>query len=229
MLTCWDLANKMIGESRRVLLYGPPGTGKTYAATTYNLNENGVDATTLTEDSSAAELRGFYLPSKEEFKWQYGTGINAWLKGGRLVVNEIDHAGGDVSTFLHALLDDPEYAFITLPNDEAEVVKPASGFHVVATMNGTPDMLNPALADRFPVKINVDSVHPKALEVLSEDLRQLAGELAVANDERRTSIRSWIEFDKLRKKYNADVAAQAVFGSKGEDMLVALNSDTEIE
>ena len=77
MLTCWDLANKMIGESRRVLLYGPPGTGKTYAATTYNLNENGVDATTLTEDSSAAELRGFYLPSKEEFKWQYGTGINA--------------------------------------------------------------------------------------------------------------------------------------------------------
>lgn len=229
MLTCWDLANKMIGESRRVLLYGPPGTGKTYAATTYNLNENGVDATTLTEDSSAAELRGFYLPSKEEFKWQYGTGINAWLKGGRLVVNEIDHAGGDVSTFLHALLDDPEYAFITLPNDEAEVVKPAGGFHVVATMNGTPDMLNPALADRFPVKINVDSVHPKALEVLSEDLRQLAGELAVANDERRTSIRSWIEFDKLRKKYNADVAAQAVFGNKGEDMLVALNSDTEIE
>ena len=229
MLTCWDLANKMIGESRRVLLYGPPGTGKTYAATTYNLNENGVDATTLTEDSSAAELRGFYLPSKEEFKWQYGTGINAWLKGGRLVVNEIDHAGGDVSTFLHALLDDPEYAFITLPNDEAEVVKPAGGFHVVATMNGTPDMLNPALADRFPVKINVDSVHPKALEVLSEDLRQLAGELAVANDERRTSIRSWIEFDKLRKKYNADVAAQAVFGSRGEDMLVALNSDTEIE
>ncbi len=56
-----------------------------------------------------------------------------------------------------------------------------------------------------------------------------AGELAVANDERRTSIRSWIEFDKLRKKYNADVAAQAVFGSRGEDMLVALNSDTEIE
>ena len=65
-------------------------------------------------------------------------------------------------------------------------------------MNGTPDMLNPALADRFPVKINIDSVHPKALEVLSEHLRQLAGELAVANDESRTSIRSWIEFDKLR-------------------------------
>lgn len=229
MLDCWELADKMIGESRRVLLYGPPGTGKTYAATTYNLNDNGVDATTLTEDSSAAELRGFYLPSKEEFTWQYGTGINAWLKGGRLVVNEIDHAGGDVSTFLHALLDDPEYAFITLPNVEAEVVKPAEGFQVVATMNGTPDMLNPALADRFPVQINIDSVHPMALEVLSEDLRQLAGELAVVSDERRTSIRSWIEFDKLRKLYSPEIAGQAVFGHLASEMLDALNSDTEIE
>lgn len=229
-MDCWELANKMIGESRRVLLYGPPGTGKTYAATTYNLNKQSVDATTLTEDSSAAELRGFYLPSKEEFKWQYGTGINAWLKGGRLVVNEIDHAGGDVSTFLHALLDDPDYAFITLPNEEAEVVKPADGFNVVATMNGTPDMLNPALADRFPVKININTVHPKALEVLSEDLRKLAGELAVATDERRTSIRSWIEFDKLRKKYTSEVAAHAVFGkNRGQDLLIALGSETEIE
>ena len=50
-MDCWELANKMIGESRRVLLYGPPGTGKTYAATTYNLNKQSVDATTLTEDS----------------------------------------------------------------------------------------------------------------------------------------------------------------------------------
>lgn len=229
-MDCWELADKMIGESKRVLLYGPPGTGKTYAATTYNLNENGVDATTLTEDSSAAELRGFYLPSKEEFKWQYGTGINAWLKGGRLVVNEIDHAGGDVSTFLHALLDDPDYAFITLPNEEAEIVRPAKGFHVVATMNGTPDMLNPALADRFPVKIDINKVHPKALEVLSEDLRQLAGELAVADEARRTSIRSWIEFDRLRKVYDKQVAATAVFGSaKAEDLLIALDSNTSIE
>ena len=97
-------------------------------------------------------------------------------------------------------------------------------------MNGTPDMLNPALADRFPVKININTVHPKALEVLSKDLRKLAGELAVATDERRTSIRSWIEFDKLRKKYTSEVAAQAVFGkNRGQDLLIALGSETEIE
>ena len=34
----WDLAEKCVGNLRRVLLYGPPGTGKTYGAMHYNLD-----------------------------------------------------------------------------------------------------------------------------------------------------------------------------------------------
>ena len=232
-MDCWELADKVIGRSNRVLLYGPPGTGKTFAATKYSVEElDKVNAITLTEDSSAAELRGFYIPNEEgAFSWQDGIGVQAWKHGNRLVINEIDHAGGDCSTFLHALLDDPEYAFITLPNQEAERVQPHGEFKVVSTMNGTPDMLSPALRDRFPVCINIDSVHPEALKGLSKDIRTLAGELAVTEDEsRRTSIRSWVEFDRLRVELSDRESAYAVFGEHlGDDLLDTMNAALEDE
>ena len=33
---CWELIEKVLGRSRRVLLFGPPGTGKTYSAVKQN-------------------------------------------------------------------------------------------------------------------------------------------------------------------------------------------------
>ena len=35
-----------------------------------------------------------------------GVGIQAWKDGARLDINEIDHAGTDVMSCLHAILDD---------------------------------------------------------------------------------------------------------------------------
>jgi MoxR-like ATPase len=82
-----------------------------------------------------------------------------------------------------------------LPNKKKETVIPSRGFSVIATMNGTPDMLPEALADRFGVKININSVHPDAIKSLPEKYRTVYSE----RDENNIppSIRSWKEFSKL--------------------------------
>lgn len=222
--SCWDLVDALVGESPRVLLYGPPGTGKTFVGATANLGKSQeVYSITLTEESSSAELRGHFIPKDGSFVWNDGPAIQAWKTGGRLVINEIDHASGDVLTFLHAIMDDPEIAQLTLPTDPAQTVKPKKGFSVVATTNATPDALPFALRDRFPVCINVDEVNPLALENLSEDLRTAVEETVVTdNEERRISIRAWAEFDKLRKVLDEEMVAQAIFGHKATDVLNSL-------
>ena len=114
-----------------------------------------------------------------------------------MVINEIDHAGPDVTSVLHAILDDRDIARFTLPNQDKETVKPAKGFHVIATMNGTPDSLPEALADRFAVKLNINEVHPQAILALPERYRSVYSDKAGAYDEIPMSIRAWKEFAKL--------------------------------
>ena len=224
---CMEIANSVIGLSDRVLLYGVPGTGKSYQATLHNLGAGqSVYTTTLTEDSSAMELRGHYVPnSKNGMDWHHGTAVQSWVDGARFVINEIDHAGGDVLTFLHSVLDDKEFAGMTLPNKKQEFVSPNENFNVVATMNGTPDMLPIALRDRFPVAINIDSIHPDALKQLPKKYRQVASDMSTIGDtDRRTSIRKWNEFVMLSKELGKEMAMEGVFGDKAEDIEDALES-----
>ncbi len=196
-MNSWELFNKVVGTSDRILLYGIPGTGKTYQATKVNVpTDKEVYSTTLTIDSTASEMIGHYIPNDiGTFDWNDGVAIKAWREGTRLVINEIDHAGPDVSSVLHAILDDADIARLTLPNKKKETVTPSKGFSVIATMNGTPDMLPEALADRFGVKININSVHPDAIKSLPEKYRTVYSE----RDENNIppSIRSWKEFSKL--------------------------------
>jgi MoxR-like ATPase len=196
-MNSWELFNKVVGTSDRILLYGIPGTGKTYQATKVNVpTDKEVYSTTLTIDSTASEMIGHYIPNDTgTFDWNDGVAIKAWREGTRLVINEIDHAGPDVSSVLHAILDDADIARLTLPNKKKETVIPSKGFSVIATMNGTPDMLPEALADRFGVKININSVHPDAIKSLPEKYRTVYSE----RDENNIppSIRSWKEFSKL--------------------------------
>ena len=196
-MNSWELFNKVVGTSDRILLYGIPGTGKTYQATKVNVpTDKEVYSTTLTIDSTASEMIGHYIPNDTgTFDWNDGVAIKAWREGTRLVINEIDHAGPDVSSVLHAILDDADIARLTLPNKKKETVIPSRGFSVIATMNGTPDMLPEALADRFGVKININSVHPDAIKSLPEKYRTVYSE----RDENNIppSIRSWKEFSKL--------------------------------
>jgi MoxR-like ATPase len=216
----WDLINKVAPQSRVTLLYGPPGTGKSFAAHNADLGGRQLFSVTMTPETPAAELRGHYVPQGSQFVWQDGPAIKAWRFGGRLVINEIDHSGGDALSFLLNCLDSQETACLTLPT--GELVKPHHQFQAVATMNGDPEELPSALRDRFPVSIEVDAVHPAAVETLPQDLRNAALGSAVADDDRRISIRAWQCFAHLRTSIGAEAAAAAVFAKRAHDILNSL-------
>lgn len=216
----WDIVEAVSPIVNRMLLWGVPGTGKTTAAAKMG-NPKEFYSLTLTEETTAAEIRGHYVPFEDQFIWQDGPAIAAWRKGCRVILNEIDHASGDVMTLLLAIMDDPEVARLTLPTKET--VTPKEGFHVIATMNGEPDDLPPALRDRFQVCMHIPEPHAGAIASLSEDLRKLALAGYVSEDpERRVSIRAWKSFDMLRKKIDEKDAAYAVWGKKGRDVLSAI-------
>jgi len=227
---CWKMIASVLGKSRRVLLYGPPGTGKTYSAVKQStpLDEEGkpnVFQVTMTEDTAAANLEGFYKPnSSGGFEWHDGIAIQSWRNGGRLVINEIDHASPDAMTFLHAILDDQEIARLTLNNDTKETVRPKDGFQVIATTNSPPESLPLALKDRFPVKIFVDSIHPNAMEQFPKEWHEVINDTTLVDDpEERISVRAWSEFFGLQDKgFTAETAAKLVFGDKAEELVDAV-------
>lgn len=227
---CWKMIASVLGKSRRVLLYGPPGTGKTYSAVKQStpLDEQGkpnVFQVTMTEDTAAANLEGFYKPnSSGGFEWHDGIAIQSWRNGGRLVINEIDHASPDAMTFLHAILDDQEIARLTLNNDTKETVRPKDGFQVIATTNSPPESLPLALKDRFPVKIHVDEIHPKAMEYFPEEWHDVIQDTSLVEDpEERISVRAWKEFFDLQDKgFSAEIAAKLIFSDKAEELVDAV-------
>lgn len=227
---CWKMVSSVLGKSRRVLLHGPPGTGKTYSAvkvsTPMDMDGNpNVYQITMTEDTASANLEGFYKPSADGgFEWHDGIAIQAWRNGGRLVINEIDHASPDAMTFLHAILDDQDIAMLTLNNDTKETVRPAEGFQVVATTNSPPESLPLALKDRFPVKIYVDSIHPKAMEKFPDEWHGVINDTTlVEDDEERISVRAWTEFFNLQANgFTPEIAAQLIFAEKAEELIDAV-------
>lgn len=223
--TCWDVADKvgMAASTRIMLLYGLAGTGKTY--TGYRVSQalkRPLYSVTLTEDTLASELRGHWIPNAGAdgaWTWHYGPFIEAWRKGGVLVINEVDHAGGDALDLCMATLDDPESARITLPSGEE--VRPKEKFRAIATMNGEPEDLPMALADRFTVRVNITHPHPDAVAALPEDLRPLAKLVSDPNPERRVGMRAIRAFGQLRSEVGESFAAKACFHDRAQELLDA--------
>lgn len=219
----WDLVDQVLESvsARTLYLWGPPGIGKTYSATRTGLRERAVFSITLTPETPAAELRGFWMPKGQEFVWMDGVFIDAMRKGARVVINEISHASHDVLAILHPILENVETARLTLPS--GETVVPAPGFQVVCTDNMPVDQLPESLRDRFKSVMRVGRPHPDALLCLPEDLRAAALRTFDLESERAVSIRGWLAVHEMESEFERPTAFRVVFGrERGEQLFNAL-------
>lgn len=206
------------------MLYGPPGTGKTTAGINAARDMKlSVYNVTLTEETPAAELRGHFLPVGTEWKWMDGPALSAYRNGGLLILNEIDHAGGDALDFIHNLTDDSTASRMTLPS--GETVFPNDDFRCLLTMNGEPqDLQSPAIIDRFKCHVYVSVPHPDAIASLPDDL-QLAARNSAGTDndpDRAASLRAWKVYAQLRESVGEDTALLAVFAHRATEIKDAL-------
>lgn len=227
---CWQTVEECLNAGiDRLILFGPPGLGKTFAGLAYGDVQAGAYRLICTEDMTTAEVTGCFIPNETgTFTWNFGSALKAWKgdgkKGGRLVVDEIDKAGGDVAATLLAMLDTAESATWTHPTT-GEVVRPLAGFSAVMTTN-VEDMneLPTALADRFPVRVRINEPHPDALKRLSPDLHKFAIRMADAG-ERRISLRAFYDFDRLRTELGDKRASEIIFRERASDLIDAIAVD----
>jgi MoxR-like ATPase len=175
------------------------------------------------------DVTGGFMPNgKGGFQWLNGSALKAWqgngVKGGRLIVDEVDKASGDVFATLLSMLDSPESASYEHP-ETGEVIRPLQGFSAIMTTNiENMGELPTALADRFPIRIRINEPHPSALLRLSPDLRKYAVRMADAGDD-RISLRAFIALDKLRASVGMGRACSLTFGDRSRQILDALAID----
>lgn len=227
---CWQSLEDCLNNGiDRIVLFGPSGIGKTYAGLTMGNVEAGAHRLVCTEDMTNADVTGAFMPNERgTFQWNYGSAVKAWegngIIGGRLIVDEVDKAGGDVFATLLAMLDSPESS--TWENPETgRIHRPRAGFSAIMTTNiENMEELPTALADRFPVRIRINEPHPDALLRLSPDLRGYAVRMADAG-ERRISLRAFMAFDKLRTNLGEERAAVLTFGNRAQSIIDAIAID----
>jgi len=210
-----DIQDAIASGTDRLILFGRPGTGKTFSGLTVGVNAAGSERLICTEDMTSADVSGAFMPNVSGgFEFLPGAALRAWQNGSRLVIDEIDKAGGDVFAQLLAFTDTVDSASFTRP-DNGEVVRPQPGFSVVMTSNiEDPRDLPTALKDRFPVAIEVNAAHPAALMALPPQLRLLAAAMVAGEPGQRASLRAFYEFNRLITggHFTVERAANLIFG-----------------
>lgn len=231
--------------SYRTLLYGPPGTGKTssayYGAAGAILDRETVQVIECHDELMVAEARGHFIRVGDRTVWFDGPAAIAARRGHTLLIDEIDHAGSALHSAFRSWLNDPRVVKFQLPSSDlatastddlkrmildgssVEIVKPAPGFRVVATMNGDREDLDGPLWDRFDSKWRVTEIHPGALTRLPEWMRDIATDTAiVADEERRISVRSWLALaEHFLPNVDTSLAFRAVFEDRADDVRAA--------
>ena len=225
--TCWTTFEDVVDAGvDRIILYGPPGTGKTFSA--LHLKKRvGQEShrLTCTDDMTNMDVTGGYLPASDgSFQFIEGAAIKARRSGGRLVVDEIDKAGGDVFATLLNMTDSDESSVWEHPIT-GEKTYPANGYTVIMTTNVEHiEELPEALTDRFPVRIRIDRPHPQALLTIPAHWRSYADRMADAGPQ-RMSLRTFQALAKLATSMGEDRAAQLVLGDRANAFLEAIKID----
>ena len=200
-----------------------PGNGKSFAAKTWRFDpESQVLSIVMTEETSAADLRGYYISRGGDFEFLKGPCAVAMERGLRLVIDEVDQAGPDAMALLRCILDTPEHAALYLPT--GEIIRPAPTFEVVATTNARPEDLPAPLRDRFTI-VRVESPNPDLIAMLPFDLRELAEKMGRHSDlEQYVSLRAWFDFAGFRKSHDLsiDQAAALAFNGRAQEIIDTL-------
>ena len=200
LTTGWETANfAMANGLDRVLLHGTPGTGKTYFGLNYHLGTSKSYRLICTDEMTDGDMIGKYKQNDNGiWRFEEGVAIKAWRTGGRLVVDEINRVNGDIEARLMAIIDTVASSSFEHP-ETGEIIRPAQGFSVVATMNGEPEDLSPAVLDRLVVRVEIEQPHPDAIAALPTELQDIALEYAMRDDADRYSLRSFFAFAGLLK------------------------------
>ena len=221
---CWDTFKQIVHAGvDRVILYGPPGTGKTFSAL-HSVKREGQEShrLTCTDDMTNMDVTGGFLPSADGgFQWIEGVAIKARRTGARLVVDEIDKAGGDVFATLLNMTDSDGSSEWEHPVT-GEKTTPAPGYTVVMPTNVEHiEELPQALIARFPVRLRIDRPHPDALATLPRHWRGYADRMADAGSE-RMSLRLFQSMNKLSNQMGEEKAAQLILGERAQAFLEAI-------
>lgn len=218
---CWSVAESLLSvlggtESTRFLfLWGPAGTGKTFAASKTGLREEQQSiSVTITDETAAADLLGYYINAGPAgFIWQDGPAARAWRTGARLVLNEIDHANGDLTALLHVICDNTASASLALVT--GETLTPHPRFVAVATSNASPEdaLRTEGMRSRFSARVHINTPHEALIATLPMELQEIARSTSVhAEEDQRISMRAWRTFVDIRESLSWETAAFVVFG-----------------